>query len=127
MHVQNKLKTGLMKACGAVSAALALTTTSAMAAGSDTGVEAGFFAIATDFSTILSGAGGYLVLIASVAVAAITLAFTGRWGPVFIAVGVAVFLGYGVTTLTSLGGVTASTDLLAQTSIDATASQATSL
>ncbi|WP_065331571.1 hypothetical protein [Tritonibacter mobilis] len=127
MHVQNKLKAGVLKAGAAASAALALTSTSAMAAGSDTGVEAGFFAMATDLSTILGGAGGYLVLIISVAIAAITLAVTGRWTNVAVALGVSMFLGYGVTTLTSLGGVTASTDLLAQTSIDATASQATTL
>ena len=127
MHVQNKLKAGVLKAGAAASAALALTSTSAMAAGSDTGVEAGFFAMAADLSTILGGAGGYLVLILSVAIAAITLAVTGRWTNVAVALGVSMFLGYGVTTLTSLGGVTASTDLLAQTSIDGTASQATTL
>lgn len=84
----------------------------AMAAGSDTGVEAGFHALGTDLNTILGGAGGYVIMILSVIIGAVVLAVTGRWAQVGIAVGVSVFLGYGVQTLTSLGGVTASTDLL---------------
>ncbi|OUS06290.1 hypothetical protein A9Q96_09955 [Rhodobacterales bacterium 52_120_T64] len=84
----------------------------ALAAGTGTGVEAGFFALATDLQTILSGAGGFVVLILSIIIGAITLAVTGRWTMVMVAFGTAVFLGYGVTTLTSLGGVTATADML---------------
>ena len=99
---------------GAVAlAALAAMTTGAMAAGTNTGVEAGFSAIATDLETVLSGAGGYLILIISVIVGAVVLVATSRWSAVIISVGVALFLGYGVSTVSSLGGISASTDLLA--------------
>ena len=88
------------------------SASAALAAGTGTGIEAGFFALATDLQTILSGAGGFVVLILSIIIGAITLAVTGRWTFVMVAFGTAVFLGYGVTTLTSLGGVTATADML---------------
>ena len=100
-------------------AVLSAMTTGALAAGSDTGVEAGFSSIATDLETVLNGAGGYLILIISVIVGAVTLAATARWTNVIIAVGVALFLGYGVQTISSLGGITASTDLLAASPLQA--------
>ena len=106
---------------GALAAALAVLGTGAMAAGTDTGVEAGFFAMAGDLTTVIQGAGGYMVMIISVIIGAITLAVSGRWTHVAIAFGVAMFLGYGVETLASLGGVTASTDLLTVASNDAAA------
>ena len=98
----------------ALTVALVAMGTSAMAAGSETGVEAGFHALGGDLKTILNGAGGYVIMILSVIIGAVVLAVTGRWAQVGIAVGVAIFLGYGVQTLTSLGGVSASTDLLSQ-------------
>lgn len=106
MHFKNLMKPGL------AAVGLGLIGTSAMAAGTDTGVEAGFYALGQDLNTILAGAGGYVIMILSVIIGGVTLAVTGRWGQVAIAVGVAIFLGYGIQTLTSLGGVTASTDLL---------------
>ncbi|QEP30483.1 hypothetical protein C6Y53_19670 (plasmid) [Pukyongiella litopenaei] len=92
--------------------ALAAAGSAASAAGTNAGIEAGFYALGQDLDTLLAGAGGYVIMIISVIIAGIVLAFTGRWTYVGIAFGVAVFLGYGVTTLTSFGGVTASTDLL---------------
>ena len=92
--------------------ALGAMSTGALAAGTNTGVEAGFSAIATDLETVLNGAGGYLILIISVIVGAVVLMATGRWTHVIMAVGVALFLGYGVSTISSLGGISASTDLL---------------
>ncbi|WP_261399188.1 hypothetical protein [Leisingera daeponensis] len=117
MHISKTLKTAAM------AAAVAVAGTSAMAAGSDTGVEAGFYALGQDLNTILDGAGGYVILILSVIIGGATLAVTGRWGHVFIAIGVAVFLGYGVQTATSLGGVTASTDLLELPAVEAPVSE----
>ena len=62
--------------------------TSAMAAGTDTGVQAGFYALGQDLATIVAGAGGYVIMLLSVIIGGVTLAVTGRWGQVAIAVGV---------------------------------------
>jgi len=87
----------------------------AFAAGTDTGVEAGLYQLGQDLGTILSGAGGYVILILSIIIGGITLMATGNWAKVAVSVGVAVFLGYGTQTLTSLGAVTAETDMLVVT------------
>lgn len=84
----------------------------AMAAGAGTGVEAGFAEITDTMTILLTGAGGYLVLIISVIVAAVTLMATGRWTYVITAVAVSLFLGYGLSIITSIGGVTASIDMV---------------
>ena len=84
----------------------------AHAAGSDVGVEAGFFELGTDLTTILNGAGGFVILIASILIGGLVLAFTGRWNWVIASAGTALFLGYGVTTLTSFAGVTADVDMV---------------
>ena len=110
-----------VKNAAIMTTALVLMGSTAMAAGTDVGVEAGFYALGQDLQTILGGAGGYVIMILSVILGAIVLAVTGRWAQVGIAVGVAVFLGYGVQTLTSLGAVTASTDLLTELSVEPTA------
>lgn len=85
----------------------------AHAAGTDTGVEAGFFQLGSDLTTVLNGAGGFLAIIASVLIAVMVLAVTGRWTYAIGAVGTAVVLGYGVTTLSSFAGVTADVDMVA--------------
>ncbi|MEM9128303.1 MAG: hypothetical protein AAGA97_01100 [Pseudomonadota bacterium] len=113
------MKKGLILGLGAV-AALA-SAGAAMAAGTSTGVEAGFFALGTDLNTVLSGAGGYLILILSVIVGAVTIMATGRWGAAITAFGVAVFLGYGLQTLSSFGAVTATVDMLEPVAIVAQA------
>ena len=95
-----------------------LTPSLAFAAGTNTGVEAGLYALGQDLGTILSGAGGYVILILSIIIGGITLMATGNWAKVAVSVGVAVFLGYGVQTLTSLGAVTAETDMLIQAPAD---------
>ena len=73
----------------AVAVLTALLPSSAFAAGTATGVEAGFFALGTDLNTILTGAGGFVLLIASVFIGGAIWAFTGRatgvekmWGSV---------------------------------------------
>lgn len=89
-----------------------LLPTASLAAGTATGVEAGFFALGTDLNTILTGAGGFAILIISVLIGGAVYAFTGRMQYVAAAAGLALFLGYGVQVLTSLSGVTATTDMI---------------
>ncbi len=108
--MRNMLKRGLVT--GLTAAGVALASGAAMAAGTDAGVEAGFFALGSDLNTVLSGAGGYVILILSVIVAAATVVFTGRWGAAVAAFGVAVLLGYGLPTLSSFGSVTATIEML---------------
>ena len=92
--------------------ALLMAPAAAMAAGATTGVQAGFSQIGTTLTTLISGAGGYLILIISVIVAAITLMASGRWTYVITALAVSLFLGYGLNIVASMGGVTATTDML---------------
>ncbi len=106
----------------ALSVTLTVLGSSAMAAGSDVGIEAGFYALGQDLTTIVGGAGGYVIMILSVILGAIALAITGRWAQIGTAIGVAVLLGYGIQALTSLGGVTASTDLLELSAVEEPAS-----
>ncbi|WP_226554724.1 hypothetical protein [Celeribacter naphthalenivorans] len=109
----------LLKKIAAVSGAVIslLAPAAAMAAGADTGVEAGFSEITTTLTTLLTGAGGYLVLIISIIVAAVTLMATGRWTYVITAVAVSLFLGYGLNIVSSVGGVTATTDMVPVASV----------
>lgn len=100
-----------LKRLAAAALALALPAT-AYAAGGGAGVEAGFSGIHTTLNTLLTGAGGYLILIISIIIAAVTLMATGRWTYVITAVAVSMFLGYGVNIVTSIGGVTATVDMV---------------
>lgn len=97
----------------ALAATVALIPAGAMAAGSSTGVEAGFSEITNTMTTLLTGAGGYLILIISIIVAAVTLMATGRWTYVITALAVSLFLGYGLSIVSSVGGVTATIDMVA--------------
>lgn len=92
---------------------VAVAPVTAYAAGTDA-VEAGFTEITATLETLLNGAGGYLVLIISIIVAAVTLMATGRWTYVITAVAVSLFLGYGVNIVSSIGGVTATIDMVAE-------------
>jgi hypothetical protein len=85
----------------------------AHAAGSGTGIEAGFTDVGNDLETLLSGAGGFLIVIISVAIGVIMLAVGRGWGQAVIAFAVALFLGYGVTAFTGIAGVTGTVELLA--------------
>lgn len=96
----------------AVSGLALVAPAAGMAAGSSTGVEAGFADITTTLTTLITGAGGYLVLIVSIIIAAVTLMATGRWTYVITAVAVSLFLGYGVSIVSSIGGVTATIDMV---------------
>ncbi|MEY3109547.1 MAG: hypothetical protein RL079_232 [Verrucomicrobiota bacterium] len=98
-----------------VAALVLLLPAAAMAAGTTTGVQAGFSQITTTLTTLMKGAGGYLILIVSVIVAAVTLMATGRWTYVITAVAVSLFLGYGLSIISSIGGVTATIDMIVAT------------
>ena len=52
------------------------------------------------------------MLILSVIVGAVTLALTGRWTFVIVSIAVGLFLGYGVTIIKSVAGITATTELV---------------
>lgn len=105
--------TKAMKIGGALLAgAMLLLPAAAFAAGATTGVQAGFSEIGTTLTTLMEGAGGYLILILSVIVAGVTLMATGRWTYVITALAVSLFLGYGLNIIASMGGVTATTDML---------------
>lgn len=103
---------GFVKTC-AIALGTMLAAGAAHAAGSGTGIEAGFTDVGNDLQTLLSGAGGFLIVIISVAIAAVMLAVGRGWGQAVIAFAVALFLGYGVTAFTGIAGVTGTVDLLA--------------
>lgn len=103
----------------ALAAGIALSLPSAaLAAGANAGVQAGFFALGQDIQTVLQGAGGFVILIISVVFGGAAYAITGRPTLVLAAMGVAVFLGYGVQVMTSFAGVTASTDMINVAALD---------
>ncbi len=112
-RLQVKIQRPLLAAAG-----MMLLAPAAFAAGSTTGVEAGFSEITTTLTTLLTGAGGYLILIISIVVAAVTLMATGRWTYVITAVAVSLFLGYGLSIVSSVGGVTASIDMVEAPALD---------
>jgi hypothetical protein len=84
----------------------------AMAAGTGTGIESGFTEVGDDLQTLLGGAGGFLIVIISIGLAAVMLAIGRGFGQAVIAFAVALFLGYGVSALQGISGVTGTTDLL---------------
>lgn len=93
-------------------AGLTFTGGAAIAAGTGTGIEAGFTEVGDDLKTLLGGAGGFLIVIISIGLAAVMLAIGRGFGQAVIAFAVALFLGYGVTALQGISGVTGTTDLL---------------
>ena len=93
--------------------AAALAAPAVQAAGAGTGIESGFTDVGTDLNTLLTGAGGFIVLIISIIFGAVMLAVGQGWKGAIGAFAVAIVLGYGVTALTGIAGVTATTDLLA--------------
>ena len=109
------IKTPALKT-GALLALFVAPGTAAYAAGT-TAIEAGFADVGTDLQTLLTGAGGFIIVIISVAVAAVMLAVGRGWGQAVVAFGVAIFLGYGVTALTGIAGVSASAEMLSSAEI----------
>jgi len=103
-----KLMKILLGAAGAVAVAGV-----AQAAGDGTGIQAGFTDVGTDLNTLLGGAGGYIIMIISIAIGGVMLAIGRGWGAAVTSFAVALVLGYGVTALQGISGVTATTDLLA--------------
>lgn len=84
----------------------------AMASTTGTGIQAGFGTLNTALDGLVKGAGGYLILILSVIVGGVTLALTGRWTYVIVSLAVGLFLGYGVTIIKSVAGITATTEMI---------------
>ena len=90
----------------------------AMASTTGTGIQAGFGTLNTALDGLVKGAGGYLILILSVIVGGVTLALTGRWTYVIVSLAVGLFLGYGVTIIKSVAGITATTEMIETQMID---------
>lgn len=86
----------------------------AFAAGDGLGIQAGFTEVGDDLQTLMGGAGGFLIVIISIALAAIMLAIGRGWGQAVTAFAVALFLGYGVNALQGISGVSGTADLLAE-------------
>ena len=97
---------------GAAALGVALLGTSAIAAGSGTGIAAGFTDVGTDLNTLLGGAGGFIIIVVSIMLGALMLAIGRGWTYAATAFGCAMFLGYGVTAFQGIAGVTATTDIL---------------
>lgn len=91
-----------------------MSASAAMAAGSGTGIEAGFTDVGTDLNTLLGGAGGFIIIVVSIMLGALMLAIGRGWTYAATAFGCAMFLGYGVTAFQGIAGVTATTDILLQ-------------
>lgn len=77
-----------------------------------TGVNAGFFNLQTDLTTILQGDGGAAIIVAGVLIGAAMLAFSARWTYIVAVMGVAVVLGYGFPVISSMAGVTADIEMV---------------
>ena len=86
----------------------------ALAATTGTGIAAGFGTLNTALDGLIKGAGGYLILILSVIVGGVTLALTGRWTLVIVSLAVGLFLGYGITIIKSVAGITATTEMISE-------------
>ena len=84
----------------------------ALAAGSGTGIESGFTEVGTDLNTLLGGAGGFIIIVVSIMLGALMLAIGRGWTYAVTAFACAMFLGYGVTALQGIAGVTATADIL---------------
>ncbi len=104
----------LLKLNATTAGMLLLSAGAAMAAGSGTGIESGFTDVGTDLNTLLNGAGGFIIIVLSIMLAALMLALGRGWVYAATAFGCAMFLGYGVTAFQGIAGVTATTDVLLQ-------------
>lgn len=95
-----------------LAAAAMLVTSAAHAAGDGTGIQAGLTEMGTDLNTLLTGAGGFVVIIISLGFAAVMVAMGRGFGAVAAAFGVALIFGYGVTAFQGISGVTATAEML---------------
>jgi len=85
----------------------------AASATAPSGVNAGFFSLQTDLTSILQGDGGAAIIVAGVLIGAGMLAFSARWTYIVSVMGVAIVLGYGFPVISSMAGVTADIDMIA--------------
>jgi len=90
----------------------AATAANAASGTAPTGVNAGFFSLQTDLTSILQGDGGAAIIVAGVLIGAAMLAFSARWTYIVSVMGVAVVLGYGFPVISSMAGVTADIDMI---------------
>lgn len=115
MYLQNKLPIWLpaisILVFGGPAANAASTT-------APTGVNAGFFSLQTDLTSILQGDGGAAIIVAGVLIGAAMLAFSARWTYIVSVLGVAVVLGYGFPVISSMAGVTADVDMISSLDLE---------
>lgn len=103
----------IFKALIAVSAGLMVPICAhAASTAAPTGVNAGFFSLQTDLTSILQGDGGAAIIVAGVLIGAAMLAFSARWTYIVSVLGVAVVLGYGFPVISSMAGVTADINMV---------------
>ncbi len=95
-----------------LSGVLIVVADAALASTTGTGIAAGFGTLNAALDGLIKGAGGYLILILSVIVGGVTLALTGRWTLVIVSLAVGLFLGYGITIIKSVAGITATTEMI---------------
>ena len=95
-----------------LSGVLIAVADAALASTTGTGIAAGFGTLNAALDGLIKGAGGYLILILSVIVGGVTLALTGRWTLVIVSLAVGLFLGYGITIIKSVAGITATTEMI---------------
>lgn len=89
-----------------------VTVAQAASTAAPTGVNAGFFALQADLTSILQGDGGAAIIVAGVLIGAGMLAFSSRWTYIVSVLGVAVVLGYGFPVISSMAGVSADVDMI---------------
>lgn len=103
----------ILRGATAIALTVAGGAANAAATGTGTGIEAGFAEMGNDLNVLLGGAGGFMIIVVSIIFGAVMLAIGRGWGPAITAFAVAMFLGYGVSALQGISGVTADVNMLA--------------
>ena len=97
--------------------ALSVPTMSFAAAPGATGIDAAFTTALTDFTGMLGGNFGALVLLISLIIGVAVYAVSSNWKYVISSVLIAFLIGYGVDIIQGIGGVTATVDMLATSTL----------
>lgn len=103
----------LLRGFSAVSLMVVAGAAQAASTGPGTGIESGFAEAGADMLSLLNGAGGFLIVVVSIIIAAAMVAFGKGYGAAVAAFVVAMIMGYGVQGLQGIAGVTAGVELLA--------------
>lgn len=104
-----------MRLTSYMAAALAILAPSgayAASAQAPTGVGAGFYDLQTSLNTILTGDGGFAIIIMGAIAAAISMIVLNNMRVAIGAIFGAMFLGYGVPVLAAFAGVSADIDMI---------------